>query len=283
CESMPTSTERPRLRPGLAVAHDPSDTRYVFLLDQLRLSRRPERLTLLEFMWVQLFDGQRTLRDVQVEAMRQTGGELLPLDWFVTLVEKLDQAFFLDSPRFREYFSSPVREPSCIGCYETDPAALRQQLTRLFTGPGGPGLPKAKPADGTLRAALLPHIDYQRGGAAYAWGFKEIFEHTDTSLFVIIGTSHYGPRQRYTLTRKDFKTSLGIARTDQASIDRLVAHYGDGLFDDEWVHLPEHSIELEVVFLQLWYEKRRPIRIVPLVVGSFQDCVEDDREVPSHR
>jgi hypothetical protein len=76
------------------------------------------------------------------------------------------------------------------------------------------------------------------------------------------------------LTRKDFLTPLGIAPTDRTYIDRLVAHYGDGLFDDEISHLPEHSIELEVVFLQYLYEKKRAIRIVPLVVGSFQDCVE---------
>jgi AmmeMemoRadiSam system protein B len=61
--------------------------------------------------------------------------------------------------------------------------------------------------------------------------------------------------------------------TDQGYIDKLVRHYGDGLFDDEPCHLPEHSIELEVVFLQYLYGDRRPIRIVPLVVGSFQDSV----------
>src|SRR5205085_8220527 len=101
---------------------------------------------------------------------------------------------------------------------------------------------------------------------------KEIFERTDASLFVIIGTSHYSA-QRYTLTRKHFRTPLGVVPTDQAYIDRLVAHYGDGLFDDELAHLPEHSIELEVVLLQYLYEGRRPIRIVPLIVGSFHDCV----------
>src|SRR5262249_34575265 len=37
--------------------------------------------------------------------------------------------------------------------------------------------------------------------------------------------------------------------------------------------IPEHSIELEVVFLQYLYEGKRPFRIVPLLVGSFQDCV----------
>ena len=38
--------------------------------------------------------------------------------------------------------------------------------------------------------------------------------------------------------------------------------------------LPEHSIELEVAVMQfLW--KERPFRIVPLLVGSFQDCVAE--------
>jgi AmmeMemoRadiSam system protein B len=79
--------------------------------------------------------------------------------------------------------------------------------------------------------------------------------------------------QRFTLTRKDFQTPLGIAATDSTYIDRLVAHYGDGLFDDELLaHLPEHSIELEVVFLQYLFAGT-PFRIVPLVVGSFHDCI----------
>ncbi|HJT79289.1 MAG TPA: AmmeMemoRadiSam system protein B, partial [Gemmataceae bacterium] len=117
--------------------------------------------------------------------------------------------------------------------------------------------------------------DYARGGSTYTYAFKEVVQSTPASLFVIIGTSHYSAH-RFTLTRKHFKTPLGVAPTDQGYIDRLVAHYGDGLFDDEYqAHLPEHSIELEVVFLQYLYEKRRPIRIVPLVVGSFADCVAD--------
>ncbi len=75
------------------------------------------------------------------------------------------------------------------------------------------------------------------------------------------------------MTRKHFKTPLGIVPTDGEFIDRIVRHYGDGLFDDELLgHLPEHSIELEVVLLQWFYARRRPIRIVPLVVGSFHDA-----------
>jgi AmmeMemoRadiSam system protein B len=127
--------------------------------------------------------------------------------------------------------------------------------------------------DASLKVALLPHIDYRWGGVSYAWAFKEIVERTDASLFVIIATSHYS-QHRFTLTRKHFQTPLGIVPTDGQFIDRIVHHYGDGLFDDEWLaHLPEHSVELEVTFLRYLYETRREIRIVPLVVGSFHDCV----------
>ncbi len=131
-----------------------------------------------------------------------------------------------------------------------------------------------------MRAVLAPHIDYGRGGRTYTWAFKELVEQTAASLFVIIGTSHYS-RHRFTLTRKQFKTPLGIVPTDQEYIDRLETHYGPGLFADEYqAHLPEHSIELEVVLLQYLLAGHRPIRIVPLVVGSFHDAVLN-RHLPS--
>ena len=270
--------ERPQLRPYLEPVQDHKDPHHVLLVDRLGLSACPERLTVQEFHWLRLFDGVRNLRDIQSEAMRLAGGRLLPLENFASLADRLNDALFLDGPLYRAVVDHPVRPPRCIGCYEGQPAALRRQLERQFTGPKGPALPKATKPDGRLRAALIPHIDYPRGGQSYAWAFKEIVERSNASLFVIIGTSHYS-NHRFTLTRKDFETPLGIARTDQDYIDRLVHHYGAGLFDDELMaHLPEHSIELEVVFLQYLYESIRPIRIVPLVVGSFFDCVQAEEE-----
>jgi AmmeMemoRadiSam system protein B len=218
-------------------------------------------------------DGQRAVSDVQSEVMRLSGGLLVPTDAIQQLLHYLDEALFLDNPRFRSHLTAPVREPSCIGCYSENPAELRDQLRGYFTMDGGPGLPGERKAGSRLRAALLPHMDYQRGGATYTWGFKELFERTDASLFVIVATSHYSA-QRFTLTRQNFKTPLGVVQTDQSYIDRLVRHYGDGLFADPFAHFPEHSVELEVVYLQYLYENVRPIRIVPLVVGSFRDCVD---------
>ncbi len=277
---MPVS-ERPQLRPYLAAAED-DDARHVYVWDRLRISPEPQRLTRLEFLWLQMFDGERTLRDIQADLMRRLDHQFLPIDTLTAFVERMDRALFLDGPGFRERVEAPVRPPACVGAYEGDPDALRRQLKRLFTGPGGPGLPRGGQPDGRLRAALLPHIDYARGGTTYAWGFKEVVERSDASLFVIIGTSHLSSH-RFTLTRKAFQTPLGVTPADADFIDRLARHYGDGLFDDEWqAHLPEWSIELEVVFLQYLYEGKRPVRIVPLVVGSFYDSVALG-SVPSER
>jgi AmmeMemoRadiSam system protein B len=142
-----------------------------------------------------------------------------------------------------------------------------------FVAEGGPGLPKYSENAAGLRAVLAPHIDYRRGGVSYAWAFKEVLERCDASLFVIIGTSHYS-QERFTVTRQNFKTPLGIAPVDQAFVDQIETHYGDEIYNDPFAHYPEHSIELEVVYLQYLYENIRPFRIVPILVGSFRDCVE---------
>jgi AmmeMemoRadiSam system protein B len=274
-----SALERPRLRSHLALEAE-SGGGYV-IWDQLRLAVPRLRLTKLEMSWLPLFNGQRTLSDIQAEALRNIDGLSGPAELFHQLVQKLDDALFFEGPRFRsrlrEHASNPIRPPACTSSYGEAPVPLRYSLDRLFTAPDGPGRPGPRRPDPHFRAALLPHIDYARGGLTYAWGYKDLFERTPATLFVIIGTSHYS-LHRFTLTRKHFQTPLGVAYTDSAYIDRLVAHYGDGLFNDELLaHLPEHSIELEVVFLQYLFAGM-PFRIVPLVVGSFHDCIACGRE-----
>ena len=274
------SVAKPQLRPHLAASPEDAGRRSYIVHDLLRLNGASLRLTALQVQWLQLFDGEHTLREIQTEAVRQVGGQLVPLEVFTELASALEEALFLEGPRYRAHVDDPVRRPSCIGAYEGEPAALRLQIKRLFTGPGGPGLPGKPRSDGLLRALLAPHIDYARGGRTYAWGYKELAERSSASLFVVIGTSHYS-RHRFTLTRKNFATPLGVAATDQTYIDGLVKHYGDGLFDDELMaHMPEHSIELEIVFLQYLFEGKKSFRVVPLVVGSFQDAV-NERTAPS--
>jgi AmmeMemoRadiSam system protein B len=274
---MSPDLEFPRLRVGLTADADPADPRHLLLWDSRRLtgSPRPVRVRRADLNWLQLCTGRRTVHELHAEAVRHHGPH--PLGEFTALLERLDAALLFDGERFRTFLAAPDREPACagpLGCYPDDTEKLRALLRGLFTAPGGPGLPgEPSASDGPpLRATLVPHMDYGRGGVTYAWGFKELAERADASLFVVVGTSHYSGH-RFSLTRKNYRTPFGTVPTDQAFVDRLVNHYGDGLFDDPHAHLPEHSIELEVVLMQYLYENRRPFRILPLLVGSFGDCV----------
>src|SRR4051794_14793734 len=101
--------ERPQLRPYLLATPADREGRNFILSDQLRVTDRLLRVTRLELEWLQLFDGQRTLRDVQLEAMRKVGGQLVPLEVVTRLAHQLDEALFLDGDRYRERANSPIR------------------------------------------------------------------------------------------------------------------------------------------------------------------------------
>lgn len=274
--------ERPKLRPLIDLTRiRPADgsRREFVLFDRARLSTAELHLTAIDVGFLQLYDGTRTLDDIRRDVIEMLGGQPVPMEQVVAVRDLLDQALFLDSPAFHRETSrvlaNPVRKPSCVGVYPGKPAAFRRYCHDLFTHPDSAGLPGEPRPDAGLRAVLAPHIDYRRGGHAYTFAFKELVETTPASLFVVIGTSHYCGRRRFTLTRQGFETPLGVVPTDQTYIDRLVRHYPGDLFAEEWAaHVAEHSIELEVVLLHYLFAGKRDIRVVPLLVGSMQDCVD---------
>src|SRR5262249_1628923 len=95
---------------------------------------------------------------------------------------------------------------------------------------------------------------------------------------VILGVAHQYCRNRFALTRKDFATPLGLVSTDKSYVNRIAEESGTDLFEDELSHRTEHSIEFQVVFLQYLLGGRRPFSIVPILVGSFQDLMEQGTE-----
>ncbi|HEX3148746.1 MAG TPA: AmmeMemoRadiSam system protein B [Gemmataceae bacterium] len=266
--------ETPKLRHGLKASSGPQPNTVV-IEDLFRLGG-PLILSQPAFDLIRLFDGTKSFAAIQAESSLLFDGQTVALDIIANLAAGLDQAYFLEGPRLNSRLNVPDRTATCIG--SDDPEKVAKQLRKVFTAKGGPGLP-GEPgcrvaSDGAVRAVLLPHMDYGRGAITYGWGFKELVERTDASLFVVIATSHYSG-QRFTLTRQNFTSPFGRVETDQAHIDRIVNHYGDGLFGDPFAHVVEHSIELEVVGMQFAFGGKRPFRIVPLLVGSFFDCVDD--------
>ena len=275
--------DHPKLRPMHARRVDHQGQSLVSLEDPLGIASGPTLIPIDGFHWiVRHFDGTRALSEIQADVLRQTG-QLVPSADLEKLVAHLDRSMVLDGPTFgafyQDYRAALTRPAALAGrAYAGTERALRAQIGRFFAHERGSGEPVPSGAPKTLRGVLSPHIDFARGGPVYSWSYKELAEKCDADVFVILGVAHQYCANRFALTRKDFETPLGLAPTDRAYVDKLAALAGDHLFDDELAHRSEHSIEFQVVFLQYLLGDSRPFSIVPILVGSFHDLMEQGIE-----
>jgi hypothetical protein len=236
-----------------------------------------------------LLDGTHTVRDVQVALMRRQGLGFVPLETVERFVRTLDDQFILDNERFEkrwrslcaQYRAERVRPAAHAGrAYPSDPRELAGQLRGYFQGPDGPPRGGLDATRGTPLGLVLPHIDFHRGGAAYAWGYASLPEADQVDLFVILGTCHLPMVHPFALTAKAFVTPLGEAPAAADLAEAVAREAGMDLFADEMAHRTEHTIEFQVVFLQHLLGPNRPLRILPVLCGGFHEMMAA-RTLPS--
>jgi AmmeMemoRadiSam system protein B len=280
--------DKPRVRPVEAFPVQQDGKTSVYLKDPLNFAT-PLGISPAGYFVLAHFDGQHSFTDVQ-EAYCKQFGSLLMSDDLKSFVDMLDQHYYLDSERFRDYKNAVVLEfrnqttrvPAHVGgVYKADPEQLKTQLEGFFSAPNGPGLPNSQLAGSTPRAIVAPHIDFHRGGPAYAWAYKPLAESDGADLYILLGTSHYSGQTPYILTLKNFATPLGLVETDRDFVQRLQAKCAEDCFTDEYLHRGEHSLEFQVVFLKYLAQQRaaltgrpeKPFKIVPILVSSFHSAV----------
>jgi AmmeMemoRadiSam system protein B len=231
---------------------------------------------------LELFDGAHSLQDIQ-EAIGRRFGMLLAREQLMEVVRSLDECLLLESPHFaghreaveRDFRQAPQRPARLAGkSYPSEPEALRRELDGYFGAAEGPGDTLPNPAAARLSGLVVPHIDFPRGGPCYAWGYRELAGSPPVDRYIILGTVHVPIAQPFALTRKDFETPLGPAEADQEFLEALLARVGPGYLKDEFAHRGEHSIEFQAVFLRHVIPAGRPVRIVPVLCGSFHQQVE---------
>jgi AmmeMemoRadiSam system protein B len=254
----------------------------IYCRDPQRITENMVVLPQSAYFIVSLFDGVHSIRDIQAEYMR-TFGELIYSDQIIEIMEKLDRSLLLDSDRFHKYrkmveeefFQTTIRKPMLAGGgYESVSEKLRMEIESFYFLEGGPGQgPQPQVSVNGLQGFIAPHIDYMRGGPCYAWAYKEVAEHSDHDVFIILGTSHQATHQRFVLTKKDFQTPFGVLKTDQDILNRLENDLGRDFFTDEFVHRSEHSIELQAVYLHCLFQNNSNVRIVPILCGSFYEMI----------
>ena len=218
---------------------------------------------------LECFDGTRTDLDLRAALVSLTGdlsvGELAE-----HLTSTLSSAGFLEDEvfagmrqdRIREFAESPVREPAHAGAaYPAAPEELRDTMVRYFSGDGQPA------ASNKLFALAAPHVSPEGGWQSYQAAYRLLGPQHRDRTFVILATSHFGEPEKFGLTRKKFATPLGEAETDLRLVDWLAARGGDAVRMEDYCHFFEHTVELQVIFLQ--HQVAPDVRILPILCGSF--------------
>lgn len=272
---------RPRLRRVEAIPLDHEGRRFLGLRDPAGYSESvimvPSELCEI----VSLFDGEHSIVDIQAALMRAKG-ELVRSEEIERLVDGLDAQGFMESSAFAArraaidgtFLAAPTRRAAHAGgAYAADPAELRAAMDGFFTAPAGPGPVGVVTGDAVVRGLVAPHIDFHRGGPAYAWAYRDLAERGDAEVFVIFGTCHAGMAEPFALTRKAYDTPFGPAPVETDFVDALSARARLDLFASELAHRGEHSIEFQAVFLQYLFAGRRDIRIVPVLTSFAHEAM----------
>lgn len=241
----------PRLRPlDIIPTRDSNDQPCIQVFDSSQISEQGLVISWAGYFVMAHMDGQHTGADVQKQ-FQERFGQKIPLAEIEKLVEILDRALFLYTDRFESVYAERVAAYRAADARDNrdrypDADALRAELLGIVAGGS------AAPVNGELRGLIAPHLDYGRGKPCYADVYATLSAiESPYDRYVILGTNHHGRSTGVVATRKAFQTPLGRVESDIGFVDRLEGALGADLCAHEMDHAGEHSVELQVHFLQV--------------------------------
>ena len=158
-----------------------------------------------------------------------------------------------------------IRRPTQAGAfYEGDVESLKKQIENCFLHEFGPKqLPNVN-LDGPreIVGLVCPHAGYMYSGPVAANAYCELAQDGKPSTVVILGPNHTGYGSAISLMNEGFwRTPLGDVEIDSETANRIVQE--TSLVDvDDLAHRFEHSIEVQLPFLQYLYGS--DFRFVPI-------------------
>ncbi len=144
----------------------------------------------------------------------------------------------------------PVRRPAVAGqFYPADGGELARTVERCFLDPRGPGQLPARRRAGSraVRAIVAPHAGYVYSGAIAAHAYAAVAADGPPSTVLVLGVNHTGRGAPAALSAEDWETPLGRVPVDRDLV-RALDH--PPIARDEVAHAREHSIEVQLPFLQ---------------------------------
>jgi len=164
------------------------------------------------------------------------------------------------------------RMPAAIGFYPGNPKELRQTIESCFMSKHGPGsIPKVNEEGArTIVGCVAPHAGYYYSGPVAAHLYRALAEDGRPDCFVMMGPSHMGYPGASIMTKGAWVLPFGKAVIDSELAVAVIKHT-DILLDEPMAHAREHSLEVQLPFLQYLYGE---IRFVPIALGpvDYETC-----------
>jgi AmmeMemoRadiSam system protein B/AmmeMemoRadiSam system protein A len=154
-----------------------------------------------------------------------------------------------------------TRPPAVAGSfYSADPDILRKDLEFLFSR----ALPGSTP--GQVLAIIAPHAGYPFSGEVAASSYRQVDASRSYKNVFVIGSSHRFAFEGAAIYQSgDFETPLGVVPVNHELALELTKE--EAVFiKHEQAHLSEHSLEVQLPFLQNYLEK--DFKLVPILLGT---------------
>jgi len=268
---------KPSLRPVEAFHWDGEDGDVVGLRDGTGLSEMVLTMSEPVLMALSLMNGKTTCAQIQQHFFDQTG-QALSSETMQMLLNHLQDAHFLEGPAFEahyqglvdDYFAQdarPMQSADALGVDET--GEIFKDMLAIST---------VDMPTGKVLGVVAPHLDYPRGRPCYAMAYGALVGRATPDRVIILGTNHFGRSPSIVATGKNFQTPLGTTHTDGDFLDRLERRCGS-LRTFEMDHAREHSVELQVAWLQFLYGANT-FEIVPFLCPD--PCMATDQVSANH-
>jgi AmmeMemoRadiSam system protein B len=169
------------------------------------------------------------------------------------------------------------RLPAQAGTFYPDTeGALRTQIQQSFLhrlGPRAiPTIPQTR--NQNLLGLIVPHAAYKYSGPVAAHSYYKLASAGILESIIILGPNHTGLGSGVsTMTEGEWSTPLGDVPVD-ADLAREIADSSDLVDVEDQAHRNEHSIEVQLPFLQFIYPRRFKFVPICMMLQDLKTSIE---------
>ena len=171
-----------------------------------------------------------------------------------------------------------LRRPAVAGSFYPDnPERLKKVIENCFLDDnlGVSRIPELNVFEGSDYPinVMVPHAGYQYSGAIASHGYCEIVQKGSPEVFIILSPNHTGLGSEISVFNVgEWVTPLGNVEVDSEFADAVIS-FSDIATSDFSAHIREHSIEVQLPFLQYF---SNDFKIVPITMGSQSFSASSD-------